>query len=143
MLRPKHDRAQALLSTTGQLWEEWIGQIKWPHITTPTVCQSTKWWIKVFYRLTMIAAMNSWIIKTNDRIKRPFIDFLVEIVRGLADHARQLKKINTKEPPKKKIKTNQGKGASSARLPKRRNTHNDCGSCNVSIVLRLIIQSNR
>lgn len=46
--------------------------------------KSQKWWKKVFYRLLMMSAVNSWIIYMNlHRKKEPFLDFLVLLAEGL------------------------------------------------------------
>lgn len=53
--------------------------------------KSAKWWKKVFYRLLMVAVVNSWIIHNElHRNKQPLIDFLCTLSEELISEGKQL-----------------------------------------------------
>lgn len=52
--------------------------------------KSTKWWKKVFFRLLMTCAVNSWILHSElHREKRPFKNFVVELSEQLINKGRE------------------------------------------------------
>lgn len=53
--------------------------------------RSAKWWKKVFFRLIMIASVNSWIIyDEKNRRKGEFIDFLADLAEEMAEYGKKL-----------------------------------------------------
>lgn len=72
--------------------------------------KSTKWWIKIFYRLFMLSVTNSWVIYCDNRGKKiPYHNFVVEIAEQLVQHGIRISKPpeSDEEPPNKKKKTSQ------------------------------------
>lgn len=60
--------------------------------------KSNKWWKKVFYRLLMTAAVNSWIVfceikGRKGKERTPFLNFLVSLAESLLAYGRQHAKI--------------------------------------------------
>ena len=93
--------------------------------------KSKKWWIKVFYRLLMMSAVNAWVIykEISGNKKIPFLEFLVPLAEEIIYEGKKNTALVRGPPTGRISKKRRSQGNVSMHLPVEGETRRRCARC--------------